>query len=87
MDSEAEIKSNCSTSSCGHSSHPHHQGCDSNEGCVGCDGFVVSRGNPAKVLDLVDKAFDEMPVSTENLSSAVVVMKSAQARDLTTPVR
>jgi hypothetical protein len=39
------------------------------------------------VLDLVDKAFDEMPVSTENLSSAVVVMKSAQARDLTTPVR
>jgi hypothetical protein len=49
--------------------------------------FVVSRGNPAKVLDLVDKAFDEMPVSTENLSSAVVVMKSAQARDLTTPVR
>ena len=45
---------------CGHSSHPNHAGRDGDEGCIGRDGLVVSGGNPAKVLDLVDEAFDEM---------------------------
>jgi hypothetical protein len=35
------------------------------EKCIGCDGFVVSGRNAAKVLDLADKAFDEMSLFVE----------------------
>ena len=35
------------------------------EKCIGCDGLVVSGRNAAKVLDLADKAFDEMSLFVE----------------------
>ena len=51
--------------SCGHSSHPDHAPCDGDEGCVGCDGLVISGGAHIKMLDFVDEALDEMPLFVE----------------------
>src|SRR5215470_13557267 len=53
------------TRSCGHSSHPEHEAGYGDEGSVGCDGFVIARGDAPEMFDFVDEELDEMALLVE----------------------